>query len=396
MTPRPALFTRSFFLMWSFSFTVFLSVFMLLPTVPFRILALGGSNAAAGLFLGLLTYSSALTAPITGAIADRMGKRRMLIVSSLAIAAFSIAYGLTTSYVVPLVLVVAHGVFWSGLLSASAAHMTDIIPEARRTEGIAYWGLASIAAIAVAPILGFRVYERGWGWVCAASAGLNLLMAALAWRLREPQVRAFTGSVNVLSWELLEWRVLLASVTLFLFSFGYGGITSFVAVYAEGHGVRPKEIFFTTFALVTAATRPISGPLADRFGHKKLLYPCLALVFVGLLLLTRPPTRAGLVLAAAVFAAGMGNVYPAYVSYVMKHVDPARRGAAFGGVLAAFDTGVGTGSIVTGWISGHAGFRVAFAVAAALSALAGPYFYLTERRLLARAASPRRPAPDPP
>lgn len=45
------LFTPRFFLMWSYSFTVFLSAFQLLPTAPFHILALGGSHLEAGLFL---------------------------------------------------------------------------------------------------------------------------------------------------------------------------------------------------------------------------------------------------------------------------------------------------------------------------------------------------------
>ena len=60
-------FTPRFFLMWSYSFTVFLSAFQLLPTAPFHILSLGGSSTEAGLFLGFLTYASAISAPITGA-----------------------------------------------------------------------------------------------------------------------------------------------------------------------------------------------------------------------------------------------------------------------------------------------------------------------------------------
>src|SRR5262245_14451331 len=67
------LFTPRFFLMCGFSFTVFLSAFQLLPVAPYRILALGGSAAAAGLFLGFLTYSSATTAPLTGSLVDRLG-----------------------------------------------------------------------------------------------------------------------------------------------------------------------------------------------------------------------------------------------------------------------------------------------------------------------------------
>jgi MFS family permease len=77
---RERLFTPRFFVMCAFSFTVFLSAFQLLPTAPFRILALGGGKFAAGMFLGFLTYASAFSAPLTGALADRIGKRRMLIV----------------------------------------------------------------------------------------------------------------------------------------------------------------------------------------------------------------------------------------------------------------------------------------------------------------------------
>ena len=93
------------------SFTVFLSAFQLLPTAPFHILALGGSTAAAGLFLGFLTYASAFGAD-HGDRADRFGPRRVLIVASIAITGFSIACA-DPDYHVMLALVLVHGVFWS-------------------------------------------------------------------------------------------------------------------------------------------------------------------------------------------------------------------------------------------------------------------------------------------
>src|SRR5258708_4432613 len=124
--------------MCAFTFSVFLSLFQLLPTAPFRILDLGGSTVAAGLFLGLLTYASALSAPFTGALADRFGRRRILLVSSLVIAGFSTAYALSQSWQLLVGLVFFHGFFWSGLLSASAAYITGLIPPERRAEGIGY------------------------------------------------------------------------------------------------------------------------------------------------------------------------------------------------------------------------------------------------------------------
>ena len=70
---------------------------MLLPTAPFHILDLGGGTTQAGLFLGMLTFASALSAPLTGALADRVGRKRMLITSSLVIAGFSLAYAVAPS-----------------------------------------------------------------------------------------------------------------------------------------------------------------------------------------------------------------------------------------------------------------------------------------------------------
>ena len=58
------LFTPRFFIMCAYTFTVFVSVFQLLPTAPYHVLDLGGSTTAAGLFLGFLTYSSAVSAPL--------------------------------------------------------------------------------------------------------------------------------------------------------------------------------------------------------------------------------------------------------------------------------------------------------------------------------------------
>src|SRR6185295_13120047 len=100
-------------------------------------------------------------------------------------------------------------------------------------------------------------------------------------------------------------------------------------------------------------------------------------------------TRATLVASACVFGIGFGTAYPVFAAYITRKVEPLRRGAAFGAILAAFDIGIGTGSIAAGWLVGHSGFRAAYATAAVLAALALPYFLWIERRLLARPAVAR-------
>jgi MFS family permease len=383
---RERLFTPRFFLMCGFSFAVFLSAFQLFPTAPFRIRELGGDTFAAGLFLACLTLASAVSAPFTGAMADRFGRRRTLRVGGVALTILSAGYAVLADYRLMLGLAVLHGLFWSAVLTASAAYMTGMLPPGRRAEGIAYWGLASVLALAVGPSVGFWIYQSGWMVVCVVMTLLNLAVAIIAWRLpaeRPHPAREEGGEPG----PLIEWRVLVLSGTLLLYSYAYGAITSFAAMYAEASGSSPKGIYLTVVGLAIIATRPFLGRIADRAGYVRLLVPCLLMISAGLLVLVGGGGRPWQILSAVIFGTGYGTAYPVYVAYLLQRVSAARRGAAFGALLAAFDTGIGTGSLATGWIVGIAGYRAGFGAAAALSALAIPYFFAVRRVLPDRAGS---------
>jgi MFS family permease len=378
MPERERLFTARFALMFGFSFTVFLSAFQLLPTAPFHILSLGGSSTEAGLFLAFLTYSSATSAPFMGGVADRLGKRRILLVSSLAIAVFSALYAIIPAYQVILGLVVVHGLFWAGLLSSSGAYITEVIPASRRAEGLSYYGFASISAVAVAPSIGLWVFDHGgWRALSVESMVLNLVMAAIAWRL--PPDRARGGGLPERLHHMVEWRVLILGATLFLYSFSYGGITSFAAVYADELGITPKALYFTAFAVAIIVTRPFIARYADQVGHQRLVLPCLVAVAAGVALLASASSRTGFIASAFVFGTGFGSAYPILVAHLMKKISAERRGATFGALIGAFDIGVGTGSLTIGWIGEHYGYGRGFAVAAGLATLSIPY-YLWARR----------------
>jgi predicted MFS family arabinose efflux permease len=286
------------------------------------------------------------------------------------------AYAVIGDYRVLLAAVIVHGLFWSALLSASGAYMAAAVPVSRRAEGLGYWGLASVLAIAVAPPIGFWVYHLGWRALCADLTALNVLMTIIAWRL--PEEDAAPNPPNRFA---VEWRVLLLSITLSLVSFGYGSLTSFSALFADELGVAPRSLFLTVMAVAILLGRLTLGRHIDQVGHRRVLVPCLIVPAAGLIVLATASGRASFLCAAALFGAGFGLMYPAFVAYVIHHVAPGRRGAAFGAILAAFDTGIGTGSTVLGYLIHDFGFRPAYAVAAGLAVLSLPYFMVMERRL---------------
>jgi MFS family permease len=166
-----------------------------------------------------------------------------------------------------------------------------------------------------------------------------------------------------------------------MYAVGHGGATAFSAVFAHAHGIEPRGLFFTVNAVMIFLTRPLSGPLADRLGPHKIMIPSLALIFIGLVLLAFGTSKAMFIAAAVVYGLGIGNVYPVFSAYIIQRVPAHRRGAAFGSVLAAFDTGIGTGSIATGLLIGQYGYQTAFLVTAALAGCAIPYFLIVEKKL---------------
>ncbi len=376
--PDP-LFTRRFFGLWTFSFVTSFAAFQLLPAVPFRILHLGGSTAQAGWFLSVYALASAFSAPLMGNLADHIGRKRMLLTSSLLFVVFSLLYGVIT--IVPLLLAVAivHGCLWSGLIASASAIMSDFIPESRRNEGLAYWGLASTAAIALAPAIGLIVYERlGWVALCVDLALLS--MFTFAWASRLPVVHQSMETAHSLR-EAFDLQLLKPALSLSVICFGYGGVTSYVAILSRQRGITPESLYFTIFAVSIVLVRILTSRLGDRLGPKAMLYPSYGAIPIGFAILSIASTRLEIVASATLFGIGMGGAYPAFANFLLMNTDPKRRARTFGTIVLAFDTGIAIGSLSIGAIGQRFGLGTSFAVAAALSCLAIPIFVVASRQL---------------
>ncbi|HEX8253058.1 MAG TPA: MFS transporter [Thermoanaerobaculia bacterium] len=377
---REPLFTGRFVSLWFFQFGTFFAAFQLFPVIPLRIIDLGASKGAAGMFLFVYTLSSAFAAPIMGSIADHVGRRRMIVLASLLFIVFSLAYGVVPWLPVVLIVAVAHGAIWSSILSAAGALMTDFIPPSRRTEGLAYWGLAPTAAIAVAPAVGLFVYRYGWLTLCIEIAVLSALMAV--WAMRLPGGEQGNGDVALPRFrELWDFDVVKTTLSLAVVSFGYGGITSYVAILARERSIHPESLFFTVFAISIFVVRVFTSRLGDRFGHKVLLYPAFVAMPIAFATLAAAYTTWQMVAAAILFGIGLGASFPAFMTFVVAHTDEHRRARTFGSVIWAFDTGIGLGSFVIGMLGQRRGLGFAFNVAAAIACLAIPIFITTSRRL---------------
>jgi MFS family permease len=303
----------------------------------------------------------------------------MLVTASSLFVLFSLLYAVVPWLPVVLLIGVVHGSVWSAILSAAGAIMTEYIPVTRRTEGLAYWGLAPTAAMAIAPAMGLFVYQLGWFWLCIELACIAALAAT--WASRFP-ARA-PGGDHALPRiaELWDWRVVKVTLSMTVTAFGYGGITSYVAILSRERGIRPESLFFTVFAISTVLIRIFTSRLGDRFGPRVLLYPAFVLLPISLAILAVTTTRWEMIFSAILFGLGMGGCWPAFMTLIVGATDEQSRARTFGSVIWAFDTGIGIGSLAIGAIGQRFGLGTAFGIAAGLSCFAIPIFLVTSRNL---------------
>jgi MFS family permease len=310
----------------------------------------------------------------------------MVIATAFLFAACVGSYGFIHHRIWIYVLALPHGVVWSGLLTGTMATLGGVLPEDRRADGLALYGLASPGGVVFGPMIGLAEFRHwGFGPITWILAGLFSVLALLALSL--PKDRKARERRSALQ---RPERIMLGPCSvLFATALGYGALGTYTAQEALKLGFQPilglptTSAFLTCMALGMVAMRIIMTRIG--FGHRpvRMLPTMLWGAFLGLALLAAFP--GGVLrhaLAALIYGAGYSMVHTLVNAYVLEVVHPERRGAAFGATLFAFDSGIGLGSYAIGMVIGHGsrawgplGFRVGWAAAALAAALALPLAY---------------------
>src|SRR5437660_1796330 len=260
---REPLLTPRFAMLWTYAFITFFSAFQLLPAIPLHILELGGSKAEAGWFLTVYTLCSAFAAPVMGTIADHVGRRRLLITASILFVGFSVAYGVIHDLRLLLLVGAIHGSIWSGILASASAIMSEFIPESRRAQGLAWWGLSSTAAVTLAPPIGLWIFHYGWTVLCLELAALSAAMTV--WAIFLPARDAPRPGGRLAISDAWDWRVVKTTLSFTVMAFGYGGVTSYSAILAIENHVTPTAVYLSTLAAAIVVVRVSLSHLVDRY-----------------------------------------------------------------------------------------------------------------------------------
>lgn len=375
--PGQPLWTRNFVFICLVNLLMFTSFYFLLPTLPVFIAeALKGGAGEVGYIIGVLSLTAVLVRPLAGFLLDAVGRRKVLFIALVAFVLLMAAYNLVTSLLLLLALRALHGLSWGFTTTAAGTIAADVVPVARRGEGLGYYGLSNTLAMAVGPSLGILILNRaGFSTLfisCFAISAAGLL-ALLGVSYRESTVKA------TLSWKsFFEPKVFSLSLILFFIAVVYGGIVSFITLFGKEIGISNAGTFFLVYALTLLVVRPYAGRSFDRSGPARIMavgFVAVSLAFV-LLFLARGSLL--FILSAVAMGVGFGIVHPTIMAMAINKVAPFRRGAANGTVFSAFDLGIGLGSILLGVLSDKVGLSFMYLTCSIIVLIPFGLFYLRE------------------
>jgi len=371
------LWTKSFILLTAGNLFLFVAFYMLYPTLPLFIKQIGGNESQAGLAMGAFMLSAVAFRPVVGGLLDRFGRRPFVIGGLLLFMVTMYLYGWVGGILMLLGLRVLHGMTWAVSTTSTMTAVTDLIPPPRRGEGVGWFSMSMTVAMAVGPMLGVWVSQNqsfsALFWVAVALSAAALLLIVGVPMPFMPQ----SGRRKI---KLLEKPVLPVAAVVFFLFIAYGGITTFVPLFADSIRVNSGS-FFLTYAATLALIRPIAGKLSDRRGEAFVIVPSLIVTVGALLTLGFANGLVGVLVSATLFGIGFGSAQPALQASALRLARADRIGAANATVSTATDLGIGLGAIALGWVFQYTSYQVLFTVSAVSVMVSFLLFTVFVRRL---------------
>lgn len=362
---KEKIWTRDFVLICFANFFVFLGFQMTLPTLPIFVKELGGSDQMIGIIVGIFTFSALLFRPYAGHSLESKG-RRFVYMLGLCIFVLSVgSYAFIASIAFLLIMRIIQGVGWGFSTTASGTIATDLIPPTRRGEGMGYFGLSGNLALAFGPSLGLTLVGKisftSLFLICGA---MGLAALLLSTQIRYKKVEESPNKAAVPKFDIFEKSAIKPSLLLFFITVTFGGIASFLPLYAAEKDIAGIELYFLVYAIFLMLSRTFAGKIYDKKGHLYVFLPGTILVFIAMILLSWLPNITIMLIAAGLYGLGFGSVQPALQAWAVDASPNNRKGMANATFFSFFDLGVGLGAMTFGQLAFLYGYNVIYITSA--------------------------------
>jgi len=345
---------------------------------------LGAREAQIGLLFGVSSVASIVVRPKLGQVMDTRGRRGVILVGN-ALSVVATALYLTVHTLGPWIYFVRilHGLAQAVLFTVLFTYAADCVPEKRRMQGLMLFGVSGMLPIALGGLLGDALLARAdFTLLFQTALGLAILAAFLALPLPEMSTPGSGDAADAPAGfrkVLAQPRLVTVWGLTAIFSIALAAMFTFLRTFVDASGIGSVGGFFGAYASVAVTLRVIAGWLPDRVGAKRVLYPALATLVAGFLMLAFATSSHDVLIAGALCGAGHGYTFPLLFGMVVGRARTADRGSAMAIYTALFDVGVLLGGPLLGFVIEIRGYTAMFITAATLVAIGTTAFAVADR-----------------
>ncbi|MFD6951436.1 MFS transporter [Nocardiopsis sp. TSRI0078] len=307
-----------------------------LPQMAREFASVPGANVLVPVVLTVPALVIGLTAIFAGALADKVDRKRVLLV---AMVGYSVV-GTAPLYLDTLHSIVASrvllGLFEAAIMTCCTTLIGDYWTGTRRARYLGMQVLTTTCAATVFLLAGGLLGAWGWRapfWLYLAALVLVLPMAALLWQPRRSENE---GSVR------LPWRQLLGPCTVTLF----GGVVFYALIVHLSYVLDGAGVTSTgTVGLISAVMSLATAVGAGLFGRVSAVTPRVlvpiefGLSALGLGIVSAAPSVPVVITGAVITGFGTGLLLPTLVLWAINRLSFEQRGRG---------TGLWTGALFIG------------------------------------------------
>jgi MFS family permease len=383
------------------SFTTIIAMTLLLPFLPLYVEQLGVSDRAAiaqwsGVAYGATFFAAALVAPLWGRLADRYGRKLMLIRASLGMAVAMSLIGMAHN-VWELVALRLFAGFAGGYASGSTILVATQTPKARSGWALGTLSSGIMAGNVVGPLIGGALPPligiRGTFWLAGGVIFLTFIATTvlIGYYKRPAQTKKASAQAG---WsQIADKRPIVAMLAMgCLLMVANMSIEPIITIYVRQLVADSSRVTLVSgFAMSAAALGSILsasrlGSLADRIGHWNVIVG--AVVVSALLLIPQAFVTAGWQLVVLRFLMGLalGGLLPCVTSIIRHNVPDGIAGRVLGYSTSSQYAGQVAGPLLGGFVGGHIGMRAVFLGTSVLMGLGALYTWIARTRRTPKAA----------
>ena len=361
-----------------------LSFTFLSPILPLFLPEIGVANDThlylwAGALASVTSFVAALVSPLWGRMADRRGRKLMVLRSAVAIGVCTLLMGFAQNVWHLLGARVLMGAF-AGFSAASVILISTQVPRNQLGYALGLMSSGQLVGSLLGPVFGGGLADLTGSYRLPffVGGGLSLVAGALCW-WSVPEAFTPPAATKAKTPLLAAFRVVAATpgmaalvVVLLLSQLAVQVVQPIVALYVQDIvGDRPDLATLGGIALsVTGLAGIVAVPLlaraGDRFGEKFVLMVAIA----GAALATAPQALAGSYMGFVVerFALGLfvGSIGPVTNALIGKMTPAADRGMTFGVTSSAYFLGNAVGPMSGGAVAAYAGLPWVFVLTTVL------------------------------